>query len=55
MRIVASSKPRYPETLSQAGVDGRPTLVSNVETLASLPYIQQHGSAAFRSQGRAKS
>ncbi|MGH3627669.1 MAG: NADH-ubiquinone oxidoreductase-F iron-sulfur binding region domain-containing protein, partial [Mycobacterium sp.] len=39
----------------QAGVDGRPTLVSNVETLASLPYIQQHGSAAFRSQGTPRS
>jgi NADH:ubiquinone oxidoreductase subunit F (NADH-binding) len=39
----------------QTGVDGRPTLVSNVETLASLPYIQQHGSAAFRSQGTPQS
>ena len=28
-----------------------PTLVSNVETLANLPYIQQHGAAAFRSLG----
>lgn len=35
----------------EVGVDGRPTLVSNVETLANLPYIQQHGSAAFRDQG----
>ncbi|MGH3536211.1 MAG: NADH-ubiquinone oxidoreductase-F iron-sulfur binding region domain-containing protein, partial [Pseudonocardiaceae bacterium] len=35
----------------QAGVGGRPTLVSNVETLANLPYVQQHGSTAFRSQG----
>jgi NADH:ubiquinone oxidoreductase subunit F (NADH-binding) len=39
----------------QAGVGGRPTLVSNVETLASLPYIQQHGSAAFRSEGTLRS
>jgi NADH:ubiquinone oxidoreductase subunit F (NADH-binding) len=35
----------------EAGVDERPTLVSNVETLANLPYLQGHGSAAFRSQG----
>jgi NADH:ubiquinone oxidoreductase subunit F (NADH-binding) len=35
----------------EEGVDGRPTLVSNVETLANLPYLQHHGSAAFRSQG----
>jgi NADH:ubiquinone oxidoreductase subunit F (NADH-binding) len=35
----------------EAGVDDRPTLVSNVETLANLPYLQCHGSAAFRSEG----
>ncbi len=35
----------------QKGVGGRPTLVSNVETLANLPYLQQHGSAAFGSLG----
>ncbi len=39
----------------QSGVDGRPTLVSNVETLASLPYIQHHGSAAFRAHGTTRS
>jgi NADH:ubiquinone oxidoreductase subunit F (NADH-binding) len=39
----------------ESGVGGRPTLVSNVETLAGLPYIQQHGSAAFRAQGTAHS
>ena len=35
----------------QQGVGGWPTLVSNVETLANLPYLLQHGAAAFRAQG----
>jgi NADH:ubiquinone oxidoreductase subunit F (NADH-binding) len=35
----------------EAGVDDRPTMVSNVETLANLPYLQWHGAASFRSQG----
>lgn len=39
----------------QTGVAQRPTLVSNVETLANLPYLQQHGAAAFRSAGTALS
>jgi len=39
----------------QKGVGGRPTLVSNVETLANLPYLQQHGSAAFGSLGTSMS
>ena len=39
----------------QEGVGGLPTLVSNVETLASLPYMQQHGSAEFRSLGTSQS
>ncbi|OBG40933.1 NADH dehydrogenase [Mycobacterium alsense] len=39
----------------EAGVDDYPTLVSNVETLANLPYLQWNGAAAFRTQGTALS
>ncbi|QUR68902.1 NADH-ubiquinone oxidoreductase-F iron-sulfur binding region domain-containing protein [Mycobacterium spongiae] len=39
----------------EAGVGGKPTLVSNVETLANLPFLQHHGFAAFRSLGTALS
>lgn len=35
----------------EAGVEDRPTLVSNVETLANLPYLQNYGSTDYRSQG----
>jgi NADH:ubiquinone oxidoreductase subunit F (NADH-binding) len=35
----------------QAGVDNRPTLVSNVETLANLPFVYRHGAAAYRQAG----
>jgi NADH:ubiquinone oxidoreductase subunit F (NADH-binding) len=47
-----SDKPPRP---FQAGVADRPTLVSNVETLANLPYIGRHGAPAFRSEGTAAS
>ncbi len=39
----------------EEGVNGHPTLVSNVETLANLPYLQRHGSAGFRSLGTSRS
>ncbi len=39
----------------QEGVGGLPTLVSNVETLAGLPFVQRHGGAEFRSLGTAAS
>lgn len=35
----------------QHGVGGHPTLVSNVETLANLPYLLAHGAAGFRAAG----
>lgn len=39
----------------EAGVAGRPTLVSNVETLANLPFVYRHGAAAYRQAGTADS
>jgi len=35
----------------EEGVGRLPTLVSNVETLAHLPYVQRHGSPAYRAEG----
>ncbi|WP_067855272.1 NADH-ubiquinone oxidoreductase-F iron-sulfur binding region domain-containing protein [Nocardia shimofusensis] len=35
----------------ESGVDGLPTLINNVETLAHLPFIQAHGGEAFRAVG----
>ena len=35
----------------EEGVLGLPTMVSNVETLANLPFIHEHGSDAFRAVG----
>lgn len=37
------------------GVDGNPTLVSNVETLANLPYVLRHGADAYRAEGTSAS
>ena len=39
----------------EAGVSGLPTLVSNVETLANLPFIHANGSDAYRAQGTSAS
>lgn len=35
----------------ESGVDGLPTLINNVETLAHLPFVHAHGGEAFRSVG----
>jgi NADH:ubiquinone oxidoreductase subunit F (NADH-binding) len=37
------------------GVGGLPTMVSNVETLALIPFIARHGAEAFRQQGTSAS
>ncbi|BBZ03463.1 NADH dehydrogenase [Mycolicibacterium chitae] len=35
----------------EEGVGGLPTIVSNVETLANLPFVQRHGAGAYREAG----
>ena len=41
-------KPPFP---AQSGLWGQPTVINNVETLATVPVILRHGAEAFRSQG----
>ncbi|WP_040800931.1 NADH-ubiquinone oxidoreductase-F iron-sulfur binding region domain-containing protein [Nocardia higoensis] len=47
-----SDKPPRP---FERGVAGLPTLVSNVETLAHLPFVHAHGGGAFRAVGTSAS
>lgn len=45
-------RPPYP---TQKGLFNKPTVVNNVETLANLPFIMQHGGKAFAAIGTTKS
>ncbi|TNE66625.1 MAG: formate dehydrogenase [Bacteroidetes bacterium] len=45
-------RPPYP---TQQGLFNQPTVVNNVETLACVPYVLQHGGAKFASLGRGRS
>ncbi len=45
-------KPPYP---TQCGLWGKPTLINNVETLANIPPIVDHGAAWYRGLGTADS
>ena len=45
-------KPPFP---AQKGLDGKPTVINNVETLASVPVIMREGAAAYKAVGTEKS
>ena len=47
-RAQPDQRPPYP---SERGLWGRPTLVSNVKTLAAVPWIVANGAGAFASLG----
>jgi NADH-quinone oxidoreductase subunit F len=49
-RGLPSLRPPYP---TESGLFGHPTCINNVETLANVPWILEHGSEAFRAFGTA--
>lgn len=48
LRGVVRSRPPYP---TEQGMLGQPTVVNNVETLAAVPWIMQHGGAPYAAMG----
>lgn len=52
LRPEVRTRPPYP---TQEGLYGQPTLLSNVETFAAVPWILEHGGSAFAAMGTAKS
>ncbi|GAA1496091.1 NADH-ubiquinone oxidoreductase-F iron-sulfur binding region domain-containing protein [Paeniglutamicibacter kerguelensis] len=48
LRAVPRPRPPYP---TEHGLHGRPTVVNNVETLGAIPWIMQHGGAAYSAMG----
>lgn len=44
-----------PPRVFEEGVDGDPTLVSNVETLSNLPFLHRNGAHAYRAEGTSAS
>ena len=50
LRGVVRPRPPFP---TGSGLYGRPTVVNNVETLSALPWIVQHGGAAYAALGTA--
>ena len=51
-RGIPRSRPPFPAV---KGLFGKPTVINNVETLANLPYIIQHGAEKFAAVGTDKS
>jgi NADH-quinone oxidoreductase subunit F len=47
-RAQPDQRPPHP---SQRGLDGHPTVVNNVKTLAAVPWIVRHGAGAYASLG----
>lgn len=45
-------RPPFP---AEKGLFNKPTIVNNVETLATVPYIMRHGGAAYEALGTSKS
>ncbi|MFO8089089.1 MAG: FAD-dependent oxidoreductase [Desulfatiglandaceae bacterium] len=51
-RGMPNSRPPFP---AQSGIDGKPTNINNVETLANIPLIINHGAAWYAETGTGKS